>query len=176
MTYDLRWILVFLANLLLISLVAELNHYLTPASLHVYMGGLLLTFSILRLQLRQGILANGVTALVLDAYNPFSFGITFFLILICHTFVFSVRSNFARESIRSGLLVASGINLVLMLAYAILAFDDIPRAGTYWGRMTVDIFLSGIVVLLITPWFLSLQKTALAFIGINLDAEQREAQ
>jgi hypothetical protein len=176
MTCDLRWVLVLLANLLLILLVAEVNHYLALLSLHVFAGGLLLTFGILRLQLRQGLIANGVTALVLDALNPFSFGLTFLLIVVCHTVVFSLRGNFARESVRAGLLVALGINLVLIFAYTILASGGVPKPGIYLGRVSLELLLSTVFVIALTPWFLALQKTALAFIGIDLDAEQREAQ
>lgn len=176
MTYDLRWVLVLLANLLLILLIAELNHYLTFLSLHVFLSGVLLAFSILRLQLRQGILANGITALVLDALNPFPFGRTFLLILFCHAAVYSVRGHFARENARSGVLVAAGINLVLMFAYGIFAWKDVPLPGAYWSRIAIEAALSTAVVFAVTPWYLALQKTMLAFIGIDLDAEQREAQ
>lgn len=176
MTYDLRWVLVLLANLLLILLVAELNHYLALASLHVFLGGVFLTFGMLRLHLRQAFLANGITALVLDALNPIPFGQTFLLMMICHTIVLSVRGNFARESVRSGLLVAGSVNLVLMVAYSIFSFGDSPRPGLYASRMVMDIALSTLLMLIITPWFLSLQKSTLAFVGIDLDAEQREAK
>lgn len=176
MTYDLRWVLVLLANLLLILLAAEVNHYLALASLHVYLGGLLLTFGMLRLQLRQGFFANGITALVLDALNPIPFGQTFLLILICHTVIFSVRGHFARETVRSGLLVAASVNLVLMIAFGIFASSEIPRPGIFWSRIAVDSALSTVVLLAVAPWFLSLQKTTLAFVGIDLDAEQREAK
>lgn len=176
MTYDLRWVLVMLANFFLIVLVGEVNHYLSIIGLHVFVAGLLLTFGVLRLQLKQGLMANGATALVLDAINPLPFGTTFLLLLTCHTFIFSIRSHFGRESLKSGLLVAVGLNLFLMTAFGVLAAQDIPTPGIYWGRIALESLVSVAAVLAIAPWFLALQKITLLSIGIDLDAEQREAQ
>ena len=176
MSYDLRWVLVLLANLLLILLAGEINHYLAPLSLHIYLGGLMLTFGMLRLQLRQSYLANGITALVLDALNPFSFGLTFLLIMTCHTVVLSLRGQFDRESLRSNLLIALAVNVVLMIALGLAASGKAPDVSVLWGRIVADSAISILAVLLVGPWFFALQKTSLAFIGIDLDAEQREAQ
>lgn len=176
MTYDLRWILVMLSNLLLMFLAAELNHYLAPLALHIYLGGLMLTFGMLRMQLRQGFMANGATALILASLSPLPFGFTFLLIMTCHAAVFSIRGHFARESLRSSLLVALAVNLILMLAIGVRAMDGSPLPGLYWGRIIADSALSSAALVLIGPWFLALQKSALASIGIDLDAEQREAQ
>jgi uncharacterized membrane protein len=176
MTYDLRWVLVLLGNLFVILLVAEVNHYAAPLSLQFYLGGLLLTFAALRLQLRQGLMATGITALVMDALNPLSFGYTFFLMLGCHAVVFSVRGQFPRETPRWGILIALLLNLVLMVAFTLATFRHAPAPGAFLGRAFTDGVLSLIAVLLVGPWFLSLQKCSLAMIGIDLDAEQREAQ
>ncbi len=176
MNYDLRWVLVLLANLLLILLAGEVNHYLSPLALHIYLGGLLLTFGMLRLQLRQGFLANGITALVLDALNPLDFGFTFLLIMTCHTAIFSIRGQFDRESLRSNLLIALALNLVLMIALGLASSGNATNTSVLWSRIVADSALSTVAVLLVGPWFFALQKSSLAFIGIDLDAEQREAQ
>lgn len=171
-----RWVVVLLANLLLIWLIGEANHYLAPFAVHVYLGGLFLTFGILRLQLRQSFLANGATALVLDAMNPLPFGTTFLLLMICHTIVFSIRGQFDRESLRSSLLVALSLNVVLMIALGVITGGRLPDPSIHWGRIVADSTVSLAAVLIVGPWFLALQKSSLASIGIDLDAEQREAQ
>jgi hypothetical protein len=176
MTYDLRWFLVFMSNLLLIFLVAEVNHYLAPLALQVYLGGLFLTFGILRLQLRHGLIATALTGLVLDAVNPRPFGYTFFLMVGCHVAVFSMRGHFARETFRSCLLVALALNLVLFVGIGIAAGRGNPAPSLFWGRIVADSAFSMLAVLIVAPWFFALQKCALASIGIDLDAEQREAQ
>ncbi|HLS27854.1 MAG TPA: hypothetical protein VK041_04335 [Opitutales bacterium] len=176
MNTDFRWLLVLLANLLMIALVAEINHYLAIFSVHIFLGGLLLAFGVLRLRLRQGLIANGITALVLDSLNPLPFGQTFFLLLTCHTIVFSLRGHLPRENIRSGTLIAAGMNLAIFLTLTLLNIGGQLNNSSYWQRIFVDGTISTFALFLIAPWFLSLQKTALAFIGIDLDAEQREAQ
>lgn len=176
MNYHLRWILAFLANVLLILLLGEVNHVLAIWSLHVFLVGLLLTFGILRLRLKQGLLVSGLTGLILDATNPLPFGFTLFLILFAHTIAFSVRGNFARDSLRSALWVATGINVALMIALGLFAGRGTPAPDVFWLRIGADGLLSTLVLVIVAPWFLSLQKTALAFIGIDLDAEQREAE
>ena len=175
MNHDLRWILVLLANLLLIALIAEINHHLTPLSLYIFPGGLLLAFAVLRLRLRQSLLANGFTALAFDALNPLPFGQTFLLFLSCHTLAFSLRGHFAKENPKYGAFVAAGMNIVLFIAITLTIagknFSEID-----WQRTLIDGALSTIFVLFLAPWFFSLQQTALAFVGIDLDAEQREAK
>src|SRR5690606_14472132 len=131
MTWDPRSILVVLANLLIILLTAELNHYLSPLSVYIYLGGALLTFGILRMSLRQGLLANGLTGLVLDSLDPFPFGHTFLLVVACHAVVFSIRGHFARENVRSGVLVAIGVNAVMMTVCTIYAAPEAPLPGIF---------------------------------------------
>lgn len=176
MNRHVRWIIVLLANLLLVFLVAELNHGLAIWSLHIFIGGLLVTFGSLHLGLKQGLLANGITGLFLDAAIPLPFGVTFLLIMVCHTVIFSIRGNFARENIGSGLLIAVVLNLVLMLAYGLLAARGTPAPGIFWTRIGLDLLLSTIAIAVIAPWFFSLQRTTLTFVGVDLEAEQREAK
>jgi len=176
MSWDLRWVMVLVANLCLIVLSAEVNHYLAPLALHVYPGGVLLVFGILHLRLRQGLMANGITALVLDAINPLTFGYTFLLMVTCHVVLYSVRGQFARDSVKSNFLVALGLNLVLIIAFGIAASGGVPDASAFWGKIITDSTISVAVILLVLPWFLALQKAALASMGIDIDAELREAE
>jgi hypothetical protein len=171
-----RWIVVLLANLMLIFLVAELNHGLAIWSLHLSAGGLLLTFSSLHLSLKQGLLTSGATGLILDSANPLPFGSIVILVLIGHVVVFSLRENFARSQLRCGVVVALCLNLFLMLSYGLLAVGGTPAPSIYWTRIGSDMVLSLLGVALVAPWFFSLQRAALAFVGIDLEAEQREGK
>lgn len=175
MNRHIRWIIVLLTNLILILLVAELNHGLAIWSLHVYLGGLFLTFSSLHLSLKQGLLATGATGLMLDSTNPLPFGSTFILFLICHVVVFSLRGNFARSNLRTEVVLALSLNLVLMLSYGLLAAGGTPYPSIYWTRIAWDLLFSLVGVALLAPWFFALQRTALGFVGVDLEAEQREA-
>lgn len=174
MNHHMRWILVVLANLLLILLVAELNHFLAIWSLHVYLVGLLMIFAVLNLKLKESLLANGLTGLFLEVTSPLPFGTIFLLIVVCHTVAFSLRGNFSRGNLRSVLTVAASLNVTLMLVLGILSVREVPSPGIYWARIGVDALLSTVALAAVAPWFLSLQSTALAFVGLNPDAEAQE--
>jgi uncharacterized membrane protein len=174
MNRHVRWIIVLLANLILIFLVAELNHSLAIWSLHVYLGGLFLTFSSLHLSLKQGLLATGATGLMLDSTNPLPFGSTFILLLVCHVVVFSLRGNFARSNLRTEVAIALSLNLVLMLSYGLLAAGDTPSPSIYWTRIAWEFLFSLVGVALFAPWFFAFQRMALGFFGVDLEVETRE--
>ena len=55
--YDPRWLIVFAANLLLWWLVGLANNYLAASAVHLYVGGLFVVYSALRLDPRHGRIA-----------------------------------------------------------------------------------------------------------------------
>lgn len=176
MNPDLRWIIVLIANFFIILLAGEMNHHLAPLSLHVFAGGLLITFGALRLQLKPAFLANALTALLVDAMTPMTPGVMFLGLMAVHTLIFASRGNIPRESSRAATAVAVGANTLIMLLLALSFAREAVHPAAYWQRMSIDILLSQVIVAIGATWFFSLQMASLRLVGINLDAEQREAQ
>lgn len=177
MNLDLRWIIILFANALLIFAAGELNHHLAALSLHAFLGGLMITFAALRLQIKPAFLANGFTALLFDATAPLPPGVMFLLLMAVHCVIFATRGNVARETPHTATGVAMAANVALMLAVSLAFFTrGATDVAGYWQRALVDIAVSQGIILVAAPWFFSVQLASLRLVGINLDAEQREAQ
>src|ERR1700742_2604077 len=105
--YDIRWLVALAGNVMLIWLVGVANHYLVNLSfvgidywtVHLYCGGLLVTFAALRLDLAHGLACTLLTGLALDAQMPVPFGTSMVLFGLVHAVLFSGRQRFPREEI-----------------------------------------------------------------------------
>ncbi len=163
---DYRWLLVVSCNLALWWLTGLANHFLGAVSLpgghylsvHLYLGGLLVTYAALRLDARHGLVATLFTALLCDAATPVPFGTSLALFGLVHAFLLYGRQRFPREEVVFGTVVALLANLFLFLALSFLLVGDNPRPGEAWLRLFLDLGASQLVVALATPWFLALQE------------------
>lgn len=176
MNLDPRWIVILLANFFLIFAAGELNHHLASLSLHAFLGGLFVTFGALRLHLKPAFLANAFTALLVDATTPLPPGVIFLFLMAVHCAILATRGNVTREAPGTATGIAMTANFALMLVLSLIfARQTVDLAG-YWQRAFIDIAVSQGIILVVAPWFFSLQMASLRLVGINLDAEQREAQ
>ena len=168
---DPRWIVIVLANALLVFLGGQLNHYLAHFSVSVFVSGLCLPVSGLRLRFRPGFIAMAVSGLVLDAARPVPFGSSALLLTALFTGWHAVRARLPRTGTAPAVVGAVLANLVIFLAQPLL----IPGAlaATTASRVAVDLFGSQVAVVLLGPWFFALQEQALLLRGVNLGEEAR---
>lgn len=180
--HDYRWLIVFAANLVLWVLVGLANHYLTAfsipffsdfATMHLYVGGLFVTYAALRLDALHGFTATILTALLIDSAEPVPFGTSLVLFGLVHAFLLYGRLRFPREELVFGTVVALLSNLFLFLVLSFLLIGDNPRPADAWLRLFVDLLASQLVIALITPWFLSLQARAHALARIHPETGRR---
>ena len=180
---DPRWFIVLLANLLLWWLVGTANHYLSQfsflwiehCSLHLYLGGLFVVFSALRLDGRQGWIAIMLTGLMMDSLEPVPFGSQMILLGLVYATLLYGRRRFPREGAIFGIVVALFGNLFLIIALSFLMIGTNPRPGEAWMRVFVDLLASQFVILLITPWFLALQERSMEKARIHPTTGRRVA-
>lgn len=173
--YHPRWLIVVLANLLLIWLLGLANHSLgrfsflwfEHISLHLYCGGLLVAYSALRLDRTQGLIAILLTGLACDALDPVPFGTSMILFGLVHATLLYSRQRLPREGDIFSTVVALFANLFLFLFYSVLLVGAGPRPGEAWVRLFLDLIASQLTLLLITPWFFALQDRALALTRWN---------
>jgi len=171
--FDPRWLIILLANLLLWWLVALANNYLANWSVHLYLGGLVVVFSALRLDPRHGLAATLLTGLCYDALEPVPFGASMILLGLVHATLVYGRQRFPREGAVFGIVVALLANLFLIIALSFLLIGASPRPGDAWLRIFVDLLASQLVILVVTPWFLELQNQALAWAQIHPETGRR---
>lgn len=170
---DFRWLLVFLANLLLLWLAGLANHYLAPHAVSLYVGGLLVTYGALRLDVRHGFAATLLTGLAFDATTPAPFGTHVVLLGFVHAALIYGRRRFPRDEPIFATVVALFSNLFLFLALSFVLISAHPRPAEGWLRLFVDLIASQLVLGLVTPWFMALQARLMQVARLNPETGRR---
>ena len=177
------FLLAFGSGVLLWTLVAQFNHHLTVAHLSVFVGGLLLTFSSLRLSHRDGWRAALLLGLWCDAAAPLHLNaggqlsvytvLHTALFLVTHTLLFRFRGRFPHQETIIAVVVALVANafLFLALSLAYIVRNPVPLAAV--PALSVHLLFSELVIALIAPWFFALQERLFEFAGVGLRREQR---
>ncbi len=168
-----RWLIPFAAMMLLWWLVAQVNHYLAARGITFFVGGLLVAFAALRLNLRHGLAASLLAGLAIDAVEPVPFGTHLLLFAAVHVIIFHLRTRFPREETITAVVTALFANLALFLALSMLMLNDHPAPATAWLRLLVDLAASQVLVTAIAPWFFALQLRALELGRVDLADEFR---
>ena len=171
--YDLRWLVVTLANLLLWWLVGLANQYLAGLGVYLYLGGLFVVYAALRLDRNHGVAAIVLTGLLMDATEPVPFGTSVLLLGLAHATLLYGRQRFPREGAVFGVVVALLTNLFLVIALSFVLVGANPRPGQAWLRIFTDLLVSQCVIALITPWFLGLQDRMMEWLQIHPETGRR---
>ena len=166
-------LLIFAANALLWLIQSQLNHYIAPWNVSVFIGGLCVAFASLRLSPRDGTRALLLTGFWFDAATPVPFGLHVFLFLLAHIIIISLRSRIAREEALVGLLVAVVVNLAVMIVISAALLHRNPAPLEMWPRLIADSLLSFCVIVLIGPWAFGLQERLLQISGASLRRDPR---
>lgn len=164
---DYRWLLVFLANLLLLWLAGLANHYLAPQALSLYVAGLLVVYPALRLDPRHGFAATLLTGLAFDSLTPAPFGTHLVLLGLVHAVLLNGRQRFPRDEPIFATVVALLANLFLFLALSFLLIGTHPHPAQGWLRLFVDLLASQLVLGAATPWFMALQGRLLTLARLD---------
>jgi len=173
--HDYRWLLVFGGNLLLLWLAGLANHYLAAANLHLYVGGLLVTFAALRLDLKHGFTSTVLTAFAADALAPVPYGTSLVLLGLVHAVLYYGRQRFPREEVVFAIFVTLVSNLFLFLALSFLLVGRNPHPAAAWMRLFADLVFSQVVLGLATSWFMALQEHAFALLRLHPETGRRVA-
>lgn len=161
-------IIAFLGNALLWTIQSQLNHYLGPWDLTLFLGGLSVAFAALRLPAREGARVTFLTGLWHDAAAPVPFGLHAFLFLLAFTIIVSIRGRIAREETLVGLLIAALANLAFLIAVSAALIHRNPAPFQVWPRLVADSLASFCVIILIGPWFFAFQEGFLGVFGVSL--------
>jgi rod shape-determining protein MreD len=153
--------------------VCQINHTLSPLHLSVFVGGLLVAFSALRLGFREGWWCSLLIGLVMDSSAAVYFGFHALIFAIAHTMIYNFRGRFPREETAFGLIVAliANIALFLMITFALIHRSPAPPAMI--PRLICDLLASELLILIVAPWFFALQEHSLELCGVSLRREQR---
>lgn len=170
---DYRWLVVSGSNLLLLWLAGLANHALAPLAVHLYVGGLFVTFAALRLDLKHGLIATCLTGLLADATTSAPFGLSIALFGIVYATLLYGRRRFPREEPVFAIVVALLANLFIFLAFSFVLVGGNPRPANAWLRLFADLALSQFAIGIITPWFMVFQTRLLELAHIHPETGRR---
>lgn len=179
--HDIRWLLVLFANLLLLWLTGLANHHLSqsylpgfgPVTLYLYTAGLFVVYPALRLDALHGTAATLFTAFAWDALTPAPFGTHLVLLGLVHATLLYGRSRFPKDEPVFATVVALLANLFLFLALSFFLVGANPRPAEAWLRLFIDLIASQIVIALVAPWFMALQRELLALARLHPETGKR---
>lgn len=156
------WLLMFAALVLLWTVTAQVNHYLTGHGVHLFVGALYCTFTALRFPVRSGLLLSAALGLLCDAVSPVPPGTHLLLFCFAHALISQLRHRLPTDHDQTQILVALAANAALYLALTAVLIARQPVIARLGPRLLWDLLLSEIFIGLIGPWFLALQGRILA--------------
>ena len=158
-----RSLLVFATLVLLWTITGLFNQALAGAHLHLFLGGLYITFAAVALPPIPGLVAVMLGGAICDAHSPTSFGTQILLFAVAHAFLRQLRDRIPHEDLVGRVATTLFCNLGLYLAMSFAWVGESLNPSAYWGRAFLDLIASQIVLALIAPWFFALQERAAAY-------------
>lgn len=150
-------LLIFGSILLLWAVTAQLNHALSGLGVHLFAGGLFVTFVALQFPTRGALLLSAAVGLLCDAATPVPLGIHLFLFAGAHALIAKFRQRLPADHDTTQLIVALAANAALYLALTVILATRQPLIAALWPRLLWDLILSETYVALVGPWFFALQ-------------------
>jgi hypothetical protein len=175
-----RIAIIFLTQLLLSVVLAQINHALSGLQVYLFAGGLFVTYAALALPLRDGLIVSFLGGLLCDANAPLApdlsrLALTFAhsqaLLFVCaHAIVFQLRARMPRRETAPRVMVALFSNLGIFLVFALIHIGRLPAPERIWPRIVIDLACSQIFLALIARWFFALQTQALALARVERES------
>lgn len=154
-------LITFFTQILLWTLLSQINHYLGVWHLYLFVGSLFVTPTALRLPLRDGIYATLLAGLFCDANSPVPFGTHMLLFALIHVLIIKIKSSSPVEQTATQVIIAFVANIALYFALTIILTAGPLQLGPVLPRLIWDLLLSQLALLLIAPWFFALQTSLL---------------
>lgn len=171
-----RWILVTIVHYVALFFLAQANYYLAPSGFQIFVLGMLISFSALELNYKQGLLSLAPISFFLDAKSPLPFGFTFLVSITLFTIAHILRSRVRREMKGSSLASSIMLNMSAYVIYSLGVVRFLGSEGVYFGPIALNLLANTLVVVLLNRVFFDTQIGVLSIFGINLAEEQREAR
>ena len=172
-----RVVVIFCTHFLLWLLIAQFNHALSRFPVHLFVGGLYITYPALALRFRDGMITAFLVGLLCDANMPIAPAVSgaalglahthTLLFVSAYTIVHHLRDRLARNETAGRVWVALFTNLGIFAVFALLRIGDLPALGAIWTRIVIDLACSQIFLALIAPWFFALQERSLVLAGVE---------
>lgn len=152
---------------ILFFFVGIINHWLTPLSLSVFIGGVAIVYPSLETHYRKGVPIVLITGLFFDAASPFEFGTMTLAFLAVYFLLRGLRRRLRGQENQYHMVAAFMANLVLFLLISVLAADWRLGEIFYWKRVGVDLLLSQIILIPCAWWLFSFLRFLFLQFGVD---------
>lgn len=170
----LRLLILLAANFLLLWLVVTINVTLTAWQFTLYFPALFLVFPGLNLKPAPAILCALITGFCFDAAYPVPFGLHAVLFTLAAGGILQFRRRLHREKSAHRLYLTHALNGLLVVGFSIAIGREFLFYFPYWVRVLSDLAVSHLLLLILAPWFFSLQLHALEWGGIQIYQDEIE--
>ena len=164
-------LIVFFTTLVIYIIVVILNNILSTFSIHLSLDSLYLLFPGFYMLFWPGYLIVAIIALIVDALIPLPFGTLFIIYSLGYFLIRQFNTRFRKENKSHVIFIAFIINSFSMLIIALIMSRSFFFDGNYWLRFLTDLSLSGLVLILIAPLILELQRLFVLLSGVNITGE-----
>lgn len=152
-------------NVIFWLLIADINGWLVPLNISLFLEGLLLLFPMIFLRGLPGIMLVGLFALMLDALTPAYFGGRLFLYSGVFAFFHFTRERFRWDQGFRPTIAALIANTLLFTGLTLLTPIPTLTEPTFWLRGTMDILISNVVLAFLAVTYINLHKGILLGLG-----------
>jgi len=106
-------------------------------------------------------------------FEPEAYGFHLILFTCLVTLLTYFKSTIRRSSYYQILILCTGINSLIMLIESMRWGSlALMTESAFWLRMLLDMTVSNVLLILITGWFIALQRQLIFFVGIDLNPEE----
>ncbi len=169
-----RLLIILAANFLLLWLVISVNLTLSAWQFTLSLPALFVVFPALNFKPAPAVIAALVTGFLFDAAYPVPFGLHALLFSLATGALLQVRRRLHREKPAHRLYLTHALNAVLVVAFSLYMGREFLFSLPYWIRVASDLVLAHLLLLLVAPWFFSLQFHSLEGLGIQIYQDEIE--
>ena len=167
MAVDLKWFIVILGNCLLLFFTHLTNDTLAPLSLNLYFYGLFVFYPAVRLDFLGGLTSIIITGLIIDSTGGYTMGTNTLTLTFIFTFWSWFREEFNAHSPWHNVLIVQSSNLLSFLTLSIYLGLKSHIGGYYWLSALINLTLSQLLLIVVGPWFFSIQDSLIRMTSLK---------
>ena len=172
MIFDLRAILLFGSNVILLFLTLLVNSALSSYSIYMLLLGPMLVFPALYLGHRHYFICILCTGLWCDSALPSPYGLFTILFLISGACIFQLRVRFRAEQNYHPILLSHSVNFFFIIIVSITMSSANLLSAGFWLHFFVITITSHLMLLVVAPWFFNFER--MLFSLFHLDSEPED--
>lgn len=158
MILDPRAVILLGSNALLLFLTQMVNSATAQWPFYLFLLGPMIVLPALYLRHQSYFICTFLTGLLVDAALAAPFGLFTISFLFLGAAIFAMRIRFRAEHNYHPLLLAHGINVLLIVALTIATGYEHFGVTGFWTQILMTLLCSHVVLLLVGPWFFNFER------------------